>query len=412
MLKKVDKTLFFLFATFFVGYFAIACYGPYANLYFKQQGISTATIGFLSSIMPVASILIQPLWARAADKTGKKHLILSIILLGSGITVLLFPLGKGVVFFAIILFCFAVFQTSMFSMQNAVTLQIAEKRGYHFSNIRIAGTLGYAVGILLLNNLITGNLALAFITCGISTFVTLIVHMVGVPKENTVPASSAGGGKEKKGGTLEVLKNKQVILLMLMLWCVYLSCSFQGAFIGLTIVDLGHSASYVGVCVFLCCISELPVLIFANRLIQKFGEMPLIIFSGILMTFRMMLISTGVLWVILVMMALQGIGYMLNFYCGSTLIHRLMPDHLKARGQSLIFLVQAGLGSVIGNMGGGLIAERIGFLNTFRLMGGVTFGVTLLVMVVSLLDRGKKKPIPRETVAVEEAVVEEQPISV
>lgn len=69
---------------------AAGTYGPFLSAYYTARGMTAAQIGVLLSISPIASILIQPLWARLSDRSGKRKLILMFITLGAAGTSLLY----------------------------------------------------------------------------------------------------------------------------------------------------------------------------------------------------------------------------------------------------------------------------------------------------------------------------------
>ena len=65
-----------------------ALYMPFIGAYYTQQGITPLQIGILTSIGPVVSILIQPMWAYISDRSGRHRLVLIIVSIGSGAAIL------------------------------------------------------------------------------------------------------------------------------------------------------------------------------------------------------------------------------------------------------------------------------------------------------------------------------------
>lgn len=383
---KFDKKYLFLMALYFCMQISLACYGPYLNVFFKEQGISTSVIGFIAAIAPLAAIFIQPNWTNLSNKTGKKHTILLFMYICCAVSILLYYFVSSVMGYIVVTIIYYFFFTGIPALQDAYVLGLIGKDGHRYSTIRIAGTLGYAFGVIAFGKIFDLHLSWIFAFSSVFFVVTIAIFVKGVPKVDSEPISK----KTAKGGD-GILSNKLVLLILVLSLAVYMSVSFVGSFIGIYIVDMGYSTTYVSLCTFISTFSELPVLFLINKLINKFGQMKLLIFSGLLMAVRMLFLSSGILWLVVLMQATQGLTYMINFYCSSTLIFEIMPEHLKAKGQSMVFLVQSGLGSIIGNVVGSLIADKLGFgfAATFIIIGLVTLALTLMVLVYYMKNKNK-----------------------
>ncbi|MHB8130150.1 MAG: MFS transporter, partial [Mobilitalea sp.] len=82
--NKIGINLFMINA--FV-YISFSLYMPFLSSYYSKAGINAVQIGILLTIGPVIAIIIQPLWAILSDKTGRRKDILSLMVLGSGISI-------------------------------------------------------------------------------------------------------------------------------------------------------------------------------------------------------------------------------------------------------------------------------------------------------------------------------------
>ena len=68
---------------------------------------------------------------------------------------------------------------------------------------------------------------------------------------------------------------------------------------------------------------------------------------------------------------LNGVTYMFVYYSCVTFINKNVDETLKATGQSMLTIVQTGIGSVMGNIFGGYIANQIGIRSTFLIRMGL-----------------------------------------
>lgn len=381
---KFGKKYLFLMAFYFCLQLAVACYGPYINVFFKEQGMSTSVVGLVASIAPLAAIFIQPLWANLADKTGKMYSVLVLLLAASSISMLLYYAVDFKVGYILVNILYSVFFTGIPALQDTYVLGIIQKDGHSYSTIRMSATVGYALGVILFGKVFDLHLSWIFAFGSLFLAVTLTVFLIGVPKVETHIKHSSQNTKQSS-----FFEHKFAVMILVLLMGVYMSVSFISSFIGIFVGEMGYATTYISVCIFISTFSEVPVLLMINKLIDRFGEVKLLILSGILMMVRMVLTSTGILWIIMLMQAMQGLTYMINVYCGTTLIFRIMPDHLKSKGQSMMFLVQSGIGSIIGTALGGFVADKIGFSKTFVVIGVVTFILTLFVLVYYMKNKAQ-----------------------
>jgi len=137
----------FLFLLYYaVIYMGNAVYGTYIPVYFQSIGCTPAQIGTLLSIGPMVAVLAQPVWGAVGDRSKTKNAVLRMLIIGSGLAILLFPLSVEFYYllFAVCLFTF--FQTSIFSISDAITLEELEKHPkWSFGPIRLGGTVGFAL---------------------------------------------------------------------------------------------------------------------------------------------------------------------------------------------------------------------------------------------------------------------------
>ena len=67
-------------AFYFVYFLAAGAYMPFIYVYFVQLGMSGIQVGVLSSFAPAMSILVAPLVASFADRSGRRILVARVCL--------------------------------------------------------------------------------------------------------------------------------------------------------------------------------------------------------------------------------------------------------------------------------------------------------------------------------------------
>ena len=68
-MQREKRALYLINGVYWI---TMGMYFPFISTFFLKRGMDTLQIGILTSISPVAAIAVQPLWARLADRTGKR----------------------------------------------------------------------------------------------------------------------------------------------------------------------------------------------------------------------------------------------------------------------------------------------------------------------------------------------------
>src|SRR5215217_3596717 len=68
-------------AAYFWGFAAIASFGPFATLYYRDLGFSGLQVGILAALPAVALTVAGPFWGAAADALSAHRLVLRLALL-------------------------------------------------------------------------------------------------------------------------------------------------------------------------------------------------------------------------------------------------------------------------------------------------------------------------------------------
>ena len=145
-----------------------AAFLPFIGAYYTSIGMTDGQVGVLAAVFPLAALVIQPFWAYLSDRTGKRKRMLLGLCAASGVAVLLFLRADSFwkCFFAI--FLYAAFSTALLPLCDALVIEAAKKRGADFSRIRMAGTVSYAVAVVMIGALAGDSFRWIFLFGGIS----------------------------------------------------------------------------------------------------------------------------------------------------------------------------------------------------------------------------------------------------
>lgn len=364
-----------------------ALYAPFIGAYYAEQGITPFQVGVLTAIGPVVSTLIQPLWAYISDRLGKRRRVLMIVTIGSGLTILTYLLHVSFHAFVAATLCFTVFQTSILPLADALVTQEAARQKANFAKIRMGGTTGYAITALVLGNFLKARPELIFVlgSCG---FFLLTFFLRLLPEDKTRQSVEI---KKQKFGE-KIFKTKQIYLVLLLAFVMQLGLSFTGTFYSVYVMSLGYGQFIVGLSSCISAMSELPVLLFADRLVKKFGAVRLLEFSVFMMATRLLLAGSGVLPLMLASQLLQSVTYMTTYYSCVVFISENVQEGKISQGQSRLAMVQAGIGAVVGSILGGCMTERLGVSLSFTVLAVGMVAVGLVnILIIYYINKKRKK---------------------
>nr|WP_219620133.1 MFS transporter [Bacillus canaveralius] len=139
MEEQSSKNYILFLGLYGIIYIGTAIYNTFLPVYLNNIGLSKTSIASLLSIGPLIAILAQPIWGSLGDRSDSKNRILQILLLGSALTILLFPLSEIYIYLLIVICLTTFFQTSIYPLSDAITLEYLSRTKWNFGPIRLAG---------------------------------------------------------------------------------------------------------------------------------------------------------------------------------------------------------------------------------------------------------------------------------
>ena len=368
--------------------FWVACgsCAPFISAYYKRIGLSFTQIGVLLAIGPIFAIFIQPLWAMLSDRTGKRKLLLILLALCTAGAYLLYYLGASFAVCLLAVLVVSLFSLALLPLCDALVIDRANAYGFPFARIRIGGTLGYAAMVfgagMFLEKFDAAQFAVASVAYLLFAGAVMLLPQGGAREEAAPARREAAPARKKAVPARESIFDTSEILFVLALALIEsLGLGFCGSFMGSYAVELGFGSSLIGVLSCISALSEVPILLFAGKLMDRFGEIPLLIFSGVMMSLRLCLTGMGLVPAMISAQLLQSVTYMTTYICCTQYISKHVRAGKMSQGQSALAIVQSGLAAVASNLFGGMLVDAVGTRQAF-------FAVAAGVLVVALLVGG------------------------
>lgn len=368
-----------LFLTNVAYWTAAGSYSPFLSAYYKNIGLTASQIGLLFAVSPVCAICIQPLWAKLSDKTGKRK---GLLMLLAVCTALVFPIyygGNGFARCLIAAVCMGIFSSALLPLCDALVISRAQSSGCNFAYIRIGGTVGYAVAVVLIGRFLERQEAVQFIIpCGMYFLFAAIVGFM-IPADDREKAPSPEKTKSAGG---KIFEDRQIVIFLMFAFLSSAGLSFCSSFMGAYVVEQGYSQELVGILNCISALSEVPMLLLARKIIRRFGELSLLAFSSVMMSLRLLLTGIGGIPAMVGGQLLQSVTYITTYYCCASYISNHVRKENISQGQSILTLVQSGLASICASLLGGRLVDYLGIRQSYFTVAAIVFLLSVILLVL------------------------------
>jgi len=353
---------------------------PFMNAYYTQHNITTFQIGMLAAMAPIAALFIQPFWAFLSDRTGRRRTLLQLLVVATGFAYLLYLTGDTYLVFVLAALAVMVFNCAIMPLLDAIITKEAREKNVNFAIVRMGGTVGFAIMVFGVGRYLATNPTHMFViaTCMYALFAASCFML---PKDNpakekaanTVTQTEKAPKKRLNLNIMEIFDNKEIVFVLVIAVLMQFALAFHGSFSTVLVVNMGYDQSMVGIMLCVSAFSEVPILLVIHKLMKRFDTLSLLIFALALSGVRIILMTTGNIYTILLSQCLQGPTYMISHYGSITYISAHAREGKMSQAQSILVLLQTGIAAVAGSFVGGVISTLFGLRISFVIMSFFTF---------------------------------------
>lgn len=365
------------FSGFYFFYFAfVGAFSPYFSLYLKNLQFSAQDIGILMSLLQVMRIFGPNVWGVVADRTTKKIRVVQIAAFIALISYMGLYWVTNFWPLFIILSIMSFFWSASLPIVESLTLSALGKQAGQYGKIRLWGSVGFIVAVLLLGWLFDFYPlsilidVILFLKIGIILFTFLLP-----PVENRVLVQDTES-------IWRILKQPTVLALMFACFFMSIAHGPYYIFYSLYLVDLSYSKTMVGVLWALGVIAEIFVFLWMSRITQYFDLKNILIFSFAVAVLRFLCIAWGAhaLWLMIFAQLLHAFTFGTFHAAAVALVHHFFRGKHQAKGQALYISFSFGAGGTLGGLYSGYTWEHLGPTWTFSIAALSAFlGLVLLI---------------------------------
>lgn len=356
-----------------IGYFVMTCgasaYYPYVALLLAEKGFEPSAVGGILGASPLGLLILLPPVSYVADRyrCGSQIWALCASLASLGLFLAALSSSLNIVGFGVILVLVATTPNYAFFDEYTLAL-LGPKRRNEWGRARMWGSAGYGVGAFA------------------ASWTVDWFGWVAVPVQYTICSAIAVGIMLKNPAVREHTEThfKEVVSftmshprLRLFLFC----CCVAG--VGFALVtaflfiylsnDLDAPKGLFGICIALTVIIELPVFWFAPKLHHHISD-------------RQMFLCSQIAWIVracgyaaiqtpnqvLPFETLHGITYGFTSLAGTHFVTKVYPESLLNSALGMFHSCFFGIGTFIGNVGGGLLYDHLGPRLMFVIWSAIT----------------------------------------
>jgi PPP family 3-phenylpropionic acid transporter len=338
-------------------------------LLLRSHGYSAALVGILLAVAEGTGILGPFLFGRFADHRGRyKGYIIGAYLLSAvaalPIAFVVHPLISAV------LVCMLItgYRSANPLVDAITTINLGEKGDY--GKIRVSGSIAYCCFVFFLQwfPFMRPNTPVNISTWILITVVLAIAAIIILPSRYTrreiIPEKA---GAQEKPAQQKSIWTPFFILGMCSIMLSRLAMAPVYSFLSLFLVeDMQWDA--VALMWALAGLAEIPLIYLSNRIIRRFGAMPLLAFTSAVMALRLVLYALFPFKAgIAIAQLLHCFTFGLFHPAAVAFISDCVPPERRSFGMTLYFSVGCGIPMIIGNFIGGFIVDHMGYRWLFGL---------------------------------------------
>ncbi len=350
---------------FYLCYFAtLGVLLPYWGLYLQSLGLEPDQIGELMAILLATKLVAPNVWGWIADRTGWRMGIIRLGCLAAAVTFLgVYWATDSFARLAVVMFLFSFFWNAVLPQFEAATLNHLGRQVHRYSKIRLWGSVGFILTSTLLGLLLQAMDLDILPQLLLALFIGIWLISLAVPTQQPLRSCV------QSGPLGEVLRQPQVLALLLVCFLIQASHGPYYAFFSIYLDTLGYRSGLIGVLWSLGVVAELGVFMLMHRLLPRFGARRLMLITLALTALRWLLISTlaNKLVVLLFAQSLHAFSFGVCHAVAIHLIHQFFVGAHQGRGQALYSSMSFGAGGGFGNLAAGYLWICLGPESTYLL---------------------------------------------
>jgi PPP family 3-phenylpropionic acid transporter len=383
--RRVKRDIFAMQGFYLFVFFGMGSLFPLLSIYLSDvENLNGYQIGFILSIGPVIMIFFQPFWGMIADMKNVHNRLLTVTTFITGISALGYIFLDGYFSFILIAVVLAIFQSAIIPLSDSISLKYTSSAGVNYGNVRLFGSLGFGLAVLIMGKLSEYNPKIIFY----AFFLTLVTAAALSFK---MPSEAANNSKRLFSGLKDLLVMKRFLIFLAITFLIFGPNLANNFYFSLFVEDRGGTYTGIGIAFLIAVLSEIPFMRVSGSWIGKIGLLQVVVLAALLSLVRWLFYFTQPgLELVYISAVLQGFSLGLFIPAGLQYIREITPPQMTASAVTIYSAVGNGLGSWFFTFVGGVIFEEFDIYAVYLFFGFLTFfGVLLTIWLLKTENKRK-----------------------
>jgi PPP family 3-phenylpropionic acid transporter len=373
-------------AGFYFFYFAyLGAFAPFFSIYLKEAGLTPVEIGIVMALPAVARMTAPHLWGWLADASGGLVRVVRLTTLAGLVAWLGMFAGTAFTWICAVAFALSFFLSAAVPLVDSTTLLRLGERTGNYGRIRLWGSIGYMVAVVLVGYLLDVFPITALLWIVLALIAGTLALAMSIPETEAPP-------HEEAAPITHVLGSPAVVALIAGSALMVAAHGPYYSFYSIHVVDNGYSKALTGWLWALGVLCEIGIFYWLPRLYGAFTLRQILIASFAMAVLRFLLIgwAAGSLALLLFAQTLHAATFGSFHAAAIGIVHRLFRGRHQARGQAIYGSLTYGVGGTLGSLASGYAWERLGAGPTFSLAAvAAGLGMVIVLWKLRLDDRAQ-----------------------
>ena len=360
---------------------------PFFPIYLAGLGLEVTMIGVMTGLLAAAKVVAPPWTGHLLERRPEawvQHFIMAASLLAA-IAALGMSLSLGLYALAVVVFLFGVLWAAILPLTDGLSVSVSEAALADYGRLRVWGSIGFVVASL------AGGIWLAEERIGSFPVVLAVLMLVmsfaakGFPRLGTAFDESDNKGERFSKGFYQLLG---------IAFIMQVSHGAYYGFFSLHLADVGFSGWQIGVYWVLGVLAEIVLMWRWSKPVQQ--STPSRMFAICLGMAALRWLGTGLTTnplLIILLQLLHAASFAAFHVAAIAWVKRLAPAGRHTAAQGWYSAAGFGLGSTVGIMGCGVVAEAWGYASAFYICAGVAvIGIPLALLLSTEGGKGGESP--------------------
>ncbi len=239
-----------------------AFFYPFFALYLSSTGKTEREIGFILMLLPLIAVIVNPVWNYLGKNTNYNRFFMAIFSIIEAVLIGTLIVFVNIYIVILVTILLSIVNQPVYSLLEGYTTVYTMQSKTSYSKIRLFGSIGYALGVLISGFLIVAT-DYSVVMIISSSFLILLSGMLFLIKPLKINEED-----DTKGSFKELLKNKDFILFFFY-YIIIMATLFGGESYWALYFDYrGIDAKTFGWIAFIAYALEIVFLL----LLSKYGE--------------------------------------------------------------------------------------------------------------------------------------------